>query len=149
MELGKEIKQNKFKNEYQKAMLNVMYTGNWVNAEHARFFKNYGLSPQQYNLLRILKGQHPMPASVNLLIDRMLDKMSNASRLVEKLRQKNLVERTTSETDRRQVDVILTEEGFAILEKIEHDFDVLEETFKKLSEEEVIFLNKILDKVRG
>ncbi|MEM1135788.1 MAG: MarR family transcriptional regulator, partial [Bacteroidota bacterium] len=62
MELGKEIKQSKFKNEYQKAMLNVLYTGNWVNSLHTRFFKNYDLSPQQYNILRILKGQHPKPA---------------------------------------------------------------------------------------
>ena len=149
MELGKEIKQSNFKNEYQKAMLNVMYTGNWVNAEHARFFKKYGLSPQQYNILRILKGQHPLPASVNLLIDRMLDKMSNASRLVEKLRQKKLVRRTTSEADRRQVDVIITEEGFSLLNQIDKDFDILEDSFRKLDEKELIFLNKILDKVRG
>ena len=114
-----------------------------------KLVEDSGQEPRAFIVRMADAAKHPMPASVNLLIDRMLDKMSNASRLVEKLRQKNLVERTTSETDRRQVDVILTEEGFAILEKIEHDFDVLEETFKKLSEEEVIFLNKILDKVRG
>ncbi len=149
MELGKEIKQTKFKDEYQKAMLNVLYTGNWVNSMHTRFFKNYSLSPQQYNILRILKGQHPKPASVNLLIERMLDKMSNASRLVEKLRQKKLVKRTVSPLDRRQVDVSLTEQGFGLLQKIEKDEKILEDCFRKLSEEEVFFLNKILDKVRG
>ena len=149
MELGKEIKQTKFSDEYQKAMLNVLYTGNWVNSMHTRFFKQYAISPQQYNILRILKGQHPKPASVNLLIERMLDKMSNASRLVEKLRQKNLVERVVSETDRRQVDVSITNEGIALLDTIHNDASILEECFRKLSEEEVFFLNKILDKIRG
>ena len=149
MELGKEIKQSKFKDEYQKAMLNVLYTGNWVNSMHTRFFKSYSLSPQQYNILRILKGQHPKPASVNLLIERMLDKMSNASRLVEKLRQKKLVKRAISTVDRRQVDVSLTTAGLELLETIEKEDHILEDTFKKLSEEEVFFLNKILDKLRG
>jgi DNA-binding MarR family transcriptional regulator len=149
MELGKEIKQAKFNDEYQKAMLNVLYTGNWVNSMHTRFFKQYSISPQQYNILRILKGQHPKPASVNLLIERMLDKMSNASRLVEKLRQKKLVKRNVSEIDRRQVDVSLTEKGMLLLENIQKDEVVLEACFRNLSEEEVFFLNKILDKIRG
>ena len=108
MEIGKEIKQTKFKNVHQKLLINVLFTGGWLNAKQACHLKPYGISAQQYNILRILRGQHPKPASVNLLIDRMMDKNSNASRLVEKLRLKNLVERATCPDDRRAVNVAVT-----------------------------------------
>ena len=150
MELGKEIKQTKFSDEYQKAMLNVLYTGNWVNSMHTRFFKQYAISPQQYNILRILKGQHPKPASVNLLIERMLDKMSNASRLVEKLRQKGLVERTTCEDDRRRVDVIISNKGLEVLKIAGKELDGLHNEHKEnLSSAEAEKLNELLDKLRS
>lgn len=150
MELEKEIKQKKFINEYQKATVNIIYTANWLNYSHSKFMKKYGISPQQYNILRILKGQYPQAASVNLLIERMLDKMSNASRLVEKLKQKELVERKQCEKDRRQVDVVITKKGIELLEKMNTHFDKFEaENLKAITKDEARELNRILDKLRG
>lgn len=150
MELEKEIHQKKFKNEHQKAMINVIYTANWINYSHARFMKKFGITPQQFNILRILKGQYPAAASVNLLIERMLDKTSNASRLVEKLRLKELVERKQCESDRRQVDVIITQKGLDLLDVMSREMESSEEArLQRITEEEARELNRILDKMRG
>lgn len=150
MELEKEIVQSKFKNERHKAVINVMYTANWLGAIHASFLKPYKLTPQQFNILRILRGQHPNPASIRLLTERMLDKMSNASRLVEKLRQKELLERNVCEDDRRQVNVIISQAGLDLLKQIDTMLEKEEKVYMdQLTEEEAIILNKILDKFRG
>ena len=149
MEIGKEIKQTKFKNEHHKMLINILFTSNWLGAKHACSLKPYGISSQQFNLLRILRGQHPKPATVNLLIDRMLDKNSNASRLVEKLRVKKLVERATCEEDRRAVNVIITQKGLDLLAEIDkHEISFLKD-LKNLSEKEAEQLNALLDKLRG
>jgi DNA-binding MarR family transcriptional regulator len=149
MEIGKEIKQSKFKNEHQKMLINILFTSGWLGAHHACSLKPYGISSQQYNLLRILRGQHPKPATVNLLIDRMLDKNSNASRLVEKLRLKKLVDRATCPDDRRAVNVIITEKGLELLAEIEKQEDKIFRELKNLSEKEAEQLNLLLDKLRG
>jgi DNA-binding MarR family transcriptional regulator len=131
-------------------VVNIIYTGNWINYNHASFMKEFDITPQQYNILRILKGQHPKAATVNLLIERMLDKMSNASRLVDKLKKKGLVSRKESEKDRRQVDVLITAKGLRLLDSMEEKFKKLEENYKKnITEEEAKELNRILDKLRG
>jgi DNA-binding MarR family transcriptional regulator len=149
MELGKEIKQEKFASEYQKAVINILYTSNWLTYSHSKSLKKYGISPQQYNILRILKGQYPKAASVSLLIERMLDKMSNASRLVEKLKQKGLVERKECEQDRRQVDVLITKKGINLLEEMKEQFEKSEKEYAKaITKEEARQLNLILDKLR-
>ena len=111
--------------------------------------KAFGISPQQYNILRILKGQFPNAASVNLLIERMLDKMSNASRLVEKLKQKGLVERKTCEKDRRQVDVLITDKGIKLLEEMNTKLKDIQSDYQTITEEEARELNRLLDKLRG
>jgi DNA-binding MarR family transcriptional regulator len=149
MELEKEIQQKKFPSEHNKMVVNIIYTANWINYQQTKFMKAYGISPQQYNLLRILKGQYPNCASINLLIERMLDKMSNASRLVEKLKLKGLVERKVSEKDRRQVDVVITNKGLHLLEEMEVDFKKIYEDYNRVSPEEALELNRILDKLRG
>jgi DNA-binding MarR family transcriptional regulator len=107
MKLEKEIQQNKFQNEFQKLYLNIIYTASWLNLKNTQRLKPYGISPQQYNILRILRGQYPNSATVTLLTERMLDKNSNASRLVEKLKQKQLVDRCECPEDRRAVNVKL------------------------------------------
>ena len=149
MEIGKEIKQEKFRNEHQKMLINILFTSGWLSSKHAAYLKPYGISTQQYNILRILRGQHPKPATVNLLIDRMLDKNSNASRLVEKLRLKNLVERATCPEDRRAVNVIINKNGLNLLVEL----DKVEESFTTqlnvLSDKEAELVNSLLDKVRG
>ncbi len=149
MEIGKEIKQSKFKSEHQKMLINILFTSNWLNAKHAASLKPYGISSQQYNLLRILRGQHPKPASVNLLIDRMLDKSSNASRLVEKLRLKKLVERTICPEDRRAVNVIITQKGLDLLAELDKNEGGMLKELKNLSEKEAEQINLLLDKLRG
>lgn len=148
MKIEEEIHQTSFKSENQKAAINILFTANNMNMKSFKILKEFGLTIPQYNILRILRGQHANSASINLLIDRMLDKASNASRIVEKLREKNLVERTTNSIDRRSVDVIITETGLSLLAKI----DVVDEEFHfgtdSLSLAEVMMLNHLLDKGR-
>jgi len=103
--LETEIKQKEFANPYVKLMVNLIYTGTWMKNIHSELLKPHKLTGAQFNVLRILQGQHPQPASVNLIIDRMLDKNSNASRLVDKLLEKELVERSVCASDRRKVEV--------------------------------------------
>jgi DNA-binding MarR family transcriptional regulator len=128
-------------------MLNLLYTTNVLSLKQTQFFKNYGISSQQYNILRILKGQLPQAATVNLLIDRMLDKSSNASRLVDKLKQKNLVSREQDPSDRRAVKVKITEEGLDLLKKIDKNITKLGPKLV-VSEKEASQLNEILNKIR-
>ena len=149
MRIEDEIKQSSFKNEYAKLLVNLLFTGNWIHHYNKKFLKKHQLSPEQYNVLRILRGQHPSPASINMLNDRMLDKMSNVSRLVEKLRMKDLIIRQESEIDRRQVDIFITEKGLGLLEEIDQEIPLVEKMFHNLSEEEASVLNNLLDKLRG
>lgn len=150
MELEKEIVQTKFKNEFQKAMVNIVYTSSWLNSKHAKLLKPFGLTTQQYNILRILRGQYPNPATIRLLTERMLDKMSNASRLVEKLRVKGLVKRETCSDDRRQVRVVITDKGLELLKEIDESPKNLEKfDGTNITEQEAAELSRILDKLRG
>lgn len=149
MKLEDAIKQDQFRSEYEKLGINVLYTGGWLHAIQTRRLKPYRLSVQQYNILRILRGQLPNPATVNLLKERMLDKMSNASRLVEKLRMKGLVERHICQHDRRAVDITITQKGLDLLAEIDNLWSTWEESFKTLPIEEARNLNFLLDKFRG
>jgi DNA-binding MarR family transcriptional regulator len=148
MTIEEEIKQEKFRNEYQKLMINLLFTGNWVYYYNTKFLKPYGISPEQFNVLRILRGQYPKPASINLLNERMLDKMSNVSRLVEKLRIKDFIVKGECSNDRRQVDITISDKGLELLDKLDFDILFLEEMFKKVTVKEAKTLNRLLDKVR-
>ncbi|MBK8663198.1 MAG: MarR family transcriptional regulator [Ignavibacteriales bacterium] len=149
MRLEDEIKQKKFKNEFQKAAVNLIYTTNWLEAKFAPLMREFGLTVQQFNILRILRGQHPTPATINLLKERMLDKMSDASRLVDRLLEKGYLSRQVCGKDRRRVDILITQSGLDLLEKI----DVHEQKFYSelinLTSEEADLLNNLLDKFRG
>ena len=149
MEISKEIKQTKFKNEYQKMLINILFTSGWLSSKHTSNLKPYGISTQQFNILRILRGQQPKPATVNLLIDSMLDKNSNASRLVEKLRIKKLVERAVCPEDRRAVNVIITQKGLNLLEELDKKDSAIFKELKNVSEKEATTINTLLDKLRG
>ena len=148
MGISEDIKQEKFRSELSKAIINVVYTNSWLNTRQTRLFKEYGLTMPQYNVLRILRGQHPKPATVNLLIDRMLDKSSNASRIVDKLEAKKLVIRKQCSNDRRAVDVLISDAGLQLLEQIDAKLDKWENQLIGLSEEECGKLNVLLDKLR-
>lgn len=149
MKLEDEIKQSKFKDEYHKLLVNLMFTTSWLNIRQIHFFKKFDISPQQYNLLRILRGQYPNPASVNLLIERMLDKQSNASRLVDKLDAKGLVKRKKCKEDKRQVDVVLSAKGVNLLEQIDKDIDNLDSIMSNLTPAEAKKVSDLLDKMRA
>ncbi|HLU86016.1 MAG TPA: MarR family transcriptional regulator [Vicingaceae bacterium] len=149
MKIEEEIKQDKFHSEYQKLAINILFTSNWLSANSTKILKPYGISPQQYNVLRILKGQSPKAISVSNIMERMIDKMSNTSRLVEKLRQKELIERVTCESDRRQVDVKITHKGLALLEKVNKEMNAFKNIADNLSEQEAKTINQLLDKMRG
>lgn len=149
MEIEKAIQQKKFKDPYERAMVNLLYTSSWLSYRQTAVFKKYGLSMQQYNILRILRGQHPEPITVNMLIDRMIDKSSNASRIVEKLRSKGLLERKTCPDDRRRVDVVITNEGLDILAKATEALAELHRSMRSISEAEAETLNELLNKLRA
>jgi len=149
MKLENAIKQKTFQSPLHKMIVNITYTGSWLEGETNHFLKKFGISSQQYNVLRILRGQYPDPATVMLITDRMLDKMSNASRLVEKLRKKDFIERKICPDDRRRVDVIITDKGLALLDAIENEFKQITTLFSHLSSNEIETLNNLLDKVRS
>ncbi len=149
MRIEEEIKQKKFKSEYIKADINVMFSANWISARQSHILKPYDISIQQFNILRILRGQHPKPAPLKLLTERMIDRMSNTSRLVEKLKKKGLVTRQVCETNRRQVDISITEKGLALVEKASELIEGEREQSRNLTDEEIKQLNRLLDKMRG
>ncbi|WP_337041276.1 MarR family winged helix-turn-helix transcriptional regulator [Emticicia sp. 17c] len=150
MSIEKDIKQQKpFKSPFQKLVVNILYTNNWMNNDHHNILKPYGLTAQQYNVLRILRGQYPNPITVNGIIERMLDKMSNASRLVDKLLVKNLVTRCDNKDDRRACDVKITTKGLDVLKEIDVMQEQWESSFSSLTPEEAETLSNLLDKLRG
>jgi len=149
MRIEDEIKQKKFKSEYQKMYINLVYTANWMNTQQMRMFKEFGLSVQQYNILRILRGQVPNAVNLGLIQERMLDKNSNASRLIEKLKIKKLVERKESKIDRRQVDIMITEKGLDLLKKMDGKVEEAETINANLTKQEAETLSDLLDKLRG
>jgi len=149
LSLGEEIKQTKFKSEHQKAMLNIMLTANTLYASNSRFFKKFDLSPEQYNVLRILRGNHPKSCSVLNIQERMLDKMSNASRLVDKLETKGLLTRIQCKEDRRQVDINITKAGLEILNQIDVPFESMESVLECVSDNELVRFNEILTTIRN
>ncbi|MEM0995188.1 MAG: MarR family transcriptional regulator [Bacteroidota bacterium] len=150
MRLEEEIQQHKFRDEYQKLSINVLFTAAWMNQQTTQILKPYNISWQQFNILRILRGQHPKPATVKTLAKRMIDKMSNASRLVEKLRQKGYVERSECQEDRRRVDIVITDLGLKMLKEASQAIEEnLEQQIQTISEQEAKQTNDILDKMRG
>jgi DNA-binding MarR family transcriptional regulator len=149
MKIEEEIRQRTFKNEYHRLLINLIYTANGLNLKGTCRLRAYGITMEQFNVLRILRGQYPGPSTVNLVAERMLDKNSNASRLIEKLRLKGLVERTTCPEDRRAVNIIITGEGLVLLEKTDKEEEKWLSELKSLDEQEARQLNYLLDKLRN
>ncbi|WP_026953316.1 MarR family winged helix-turn-helix transcriptional regulator [Algoriphagus mannitolivorans] len=143
------IQQKEFKDPYNKVVVNLLYTHSYMVTSQNGLMKPFGISPEQYNVLRILRGQNGVPTTVSSIQERMLNKMSNASRLVEKLKIKGLVERTECPSDRRQVDIVITEKGLKMLGDLQLQVESANREMIHLSEEEVHLLNDLLDKLRG
>jgi DNA-binding MarR family transcriptional regulator len=149
MEIEKEIQNAKFINNYQKVSVNIVYTYNWLNALLKRELNLHKITNQQFNILRILKGQYPKPATINILKDWMLDKMSDASRIVDRLVQKELVTRCVNDKDRRAVDILISDKGLNLLKNIFLE-DLMNNSLQNnISEEEAETLSMLLDKLRG
>lgn len=148
MKLEDEIKQKTFRNNHQKATINLIYTHNWLIDQLKTIFKGYGITIQQYNVLRILRGQYPKPVTTSAIRDRMLDRMSDASRIVDRLYKKKLVKRSTCPHDKRLVDVLLSKEGLQLIEMMSTEDTRLDKILSRLSEEELGQLNDLLDKLR-
>lgn len=148
MGIAEDIKQPKFRNEWQKALINIMYTHNWLSAQTREVLKPFGITQQQFNVLRILRGQNENPVSTSVIRDRMLDKMSDASRIVDRLCKQGLVKRKVCEHDKRLVDVVISKKGLELLDKIDGHIDQIDNMLKNLSEEEAQQLNTLLDKAR-
>jgi DNA-binding MarR family transcriptional regulator len=143
-DLAKDINST-FPNSRVKALLNIIYTANWITSCQNEFFKEFGISPQQYNILRILRGANE-PLKVQTIKDRMLERSPNATRLMDKLCAKNYIERLPSEHDRRVVEIVITKEGKELLESIPNNLN--KDLLKNLTEEDAKQLSDLLDKMR-
>ena len=119
MKIEDEIKQQKFKTPLQKAVLNLLYTTSWMQGKQKDIFKPFGITLQQFNILRILRGQHPNSTSATEIKSRMLDKNSDVSRLLDRLLAKKVITKRVSSNDKRAADVNLTEEGLELLKAID------------------------------
>jgi DNA-binding MarR family transcriptional regulator len=148
MRIEEEIHQKEFISEKQKATINLIFTSSWLMNKHKDFFKGYGLTPQQFNVLRILRGQHPGTISTSEIKSRMLDKNSDASRIVDRLTLKALVTKTTCPNDRRLVDVGISKDGLNLLKQMDNKLNTLDNDLG-INETEAHQLNILLDKVRS
>ncbi|MBC7867282.1 MAG: MarR family transcriptional regulator [Gloeobacteraceae cyanobacterium ES-bin-316] len=147
MGIEQDINQTVFRNEYQKAAINFIYTYNWLNERMKVFFDQEDITPQQFNILRILRGAG-QPISTLQIRQRMLDKMSDTSRIVDRLVVKELVEKNTCPNDKRLVDVSITGKGKKLLEKIDAHNSDMDAIFDNLSEADARTLNTLLDRLR-
>jgi DNA-binding MarR family transcriptional regulator len=147
MTLEEQLKQKEFKTKRQRAYLNVVYTASVLNLDQTRLFKPFGLSLQQYNVLRILRGQNGTPVSIGLIQERMLDIQSNASRLIDKLEDKKLAIRKVCPNDKRQMEITITNEGLKVLLELD-EVIVLNESNIQLTDGEADMLNDLLNKLR-
>ncbi len=143
-DLSKDIKST-FKSNKVKALINIKYTSNWLSSKENEFFKPYGISPQQYNILRILRGAIDK-VKVQVVKERMIERAPNATRLMDKLCDKNLIERERCSEDRRVVYVKITAEGLSLLKEVDKNNNL--NFLNNLSEEEALVLSNLLDKIR-
>jgi len=147
MSIEKDIQQSKFRNEYHKTVVNLIFTYNWITEKTKQFFDKGDITSQQYNILRILRGAGK-PLSTLQIRQRMLDKMSDTSRIVDRLVKKELVQKVICKTDRRLVDVTITDTGLQLLDKLDSYNEQMDAMLANLSEEDAKMLNNLLDKIR-
>jgi DNA-binding MarR family transcriptional regulator len=143
-DIAKDIN-SKFPNNKVKALINIKYTANWLNSKENDYFKQYGISPQQYNILRILRGAGEQ-LTVQTIKDRMIERAPNATRLMDKLCAKSLIERVRCDHDRRVVYINISKPGLSLLKKIDDNFEI--DFVDKISEDEAETLSQLLDKIR-
>ena len=149
MGLEKEIKQTQFRTIHQKAGINLIYTVGWFRDQLKGIFESEDITAQQFNILRILRGSFPEPLSTLQIRERMLDKMSDTSRIVDRLVVKGLVKKITCKQDRRLVDVLISDKGKKLLERLDQRENEMDKLLGNLTEKEAQTLSNLLDKVRN
>ena len=147
MSIDKDINQSNFKTEYQKAIVNLIFTYNWTTDQLKQIFYEEGLTMQQFNILRILRGSQTALSTLQIR-DRMLDKMSDTSRIVDRIIIKGFAKKAICKSDKRLVDVTITNKGLKLLDKMDKQDDKMAAIFARLSKSEAKTLNKLLDKIR-
>ena len=148
MGIEKEINQRHFLNEYQKSGINLIYTYNWVTEKMKAIFEKHDITLQQFNILRILRGAGE-PLSTLQIRQRMLDKMSDTSRIVDRMVKKGLTKKVVCKSDKRLVDVTISDKGRVLLDKMDESQEEMDAILKNLSEDEARTLNVLLDKIRN
>lgn len=149
MQLRNEINAPNTENIFHQTLVNLIFTYHWSSQQIKAFLVPFDITQQQYNVLKIVSSQHPNPSTINLIRSRILDKMSDASRIVDRLVQKGFVEKKANANDKRAVDIMLSKKGLALLKKIEKEVDFSSCVAPKITVDEAIQLNLLLDKVRG
>jgi DNA-binding MarR family transcriptional regulator len=148
MTIENDIKQDKFRSEFQKATINLIFTYNWMSEKMKHFFEQVDITSQQFNILRILRGAGT-PLSTLQIRQRMLDKMSDTSRIVDRLIKKDLVNKSVCKSDKRLVDITINAKGKKLLDEMDCKNEEMEGVLKNLSEAEAKKLNQLLDKIRS
>lgn len=149
MSLEQELKQPQFTSEHQKAMVNILFTASWLNQKNSSHLKKFNLTPEQFNVLRILRGSNPKPMRLADIAERMIERNSNCTRLVEKLRIKGYVKRVLCEGNRRQVDISITPAGLKLLAEIDLEYEKWLAELGGITSIEAHDLNRMLDKLRS
>jgi len=150
MKISKAIKQEKFKSNQNMAIINILYTSNWLKDYYKSIFDPFELKSQHYNVLRILKGRYPNATSPGEIKEVMLDKAPDLTRLIDKLVLMKLVDRNSCSENRRKVDVLINKKGIELLGQIDIKMNVFDENYKlKLNDEEAEQLSNLLDKLRS
>ncbi len=149
MGIEQDIQQTRFRNSHQKAAVNLLYTGGWLRDKMKLIFDQEDITAQQFNILRILRGSSPNPLSTLQIRERMLEKMSDTSRLVDRLLAKGLVKKIVCKTDRRLVDILITEKGKKLLYRLDQQEDAMDAILRNISDKEAAQLSDLLDKLRN
>ncbi len=149
MKIEEAIQQKKFKNVYQKMMINIMFTSSWLEDKSVKIVKDKKLSITQYNVLRILRGSYPVPCTSQDIQERMINKRSDVTRLIERLRKMGLATREVCDENRRKVDILITGKGLNLLNELDPEIDNVGELSNMLNEDEARQLNDLLDKLKG
>lgn len=147
MGIEQDIQQSNFRNEFQKMGINLLFTANWLNEQISKLLAEQGVTQQQYNILRILRGS-ATPLSTLKIRERMLDKMSDTSRIVDRLIAKELVVKSTCEKDKRLVDITLSTKGLNLVDQLDQFNDRIDALLNGINESEAKLMNQILDKIR-
>ncbi len=147
--LRKEKKVLKVDNVFQETLVNIFFAYNWSSQKIKEAIAPYNITQQQYNVLRILKDQYPSPSTVNLIKAKIIDKMSDVSRIVDRLIQKELLEKRENNYDKRAVDIVISEKGLMLMKKMDKNIDFSKAFESCISEEEAITLNALLSKLKG